>query len=1177
MDKLKALGSAPIGRGLVGGAVIGGAVPYVVMRPGENEEEDVFNARRRGIAAASAVAGGVLGSRILPHLTVDRFIEKRGSAAAVAKDARREAGGFLDSYFRSQRLEGEKAEREEMQAQLKGMTAAQIRAQEKEFAERREETERRKRQGFQPRPLISRAAETAAGGALIAKNVPQIPFARGRALLFHGTGVGGVRGILREGDEGGLSVRYAGTKGRLNAVLVPNALTKTLLENGAGKHLGDADVARIQNDIVNRLRQARGTPVIEAINAALNSLAETKPELGGIIEKTRKQMPTALSNAGVRIYFANSPHNVMTWSDDSNELQKIMNQVATKAKDAATNPKSGGFAQDSLGRLGRDALDFVTGGATDVGRQYLNAADYQKALQFAPDKITPAQAQELAAKAPTGSAFAFGVNVPTRDVKMLADFKGIAPFLRVSPRLQGLLGKMPGFEGYDPNNDISTARNVGRENIKFIDIQHPGQAPTRHFLTSYSPEKLSIADRLRGVRSAALPLALTGLGANMIYRGVAGRPGAIQDTITAAKRRFMDNQPTDATKQPPEETKTAAPATYGKFKPMRNMAGLVGKYGLPTLAVGTGIAATDQFIGDKIMPIKDYEIEPLTAQEEARGATRDIYRGLQGGMLRAGVGMGIAALGAKAGSSIARKKLQQMFPDLEAALKANPNDKGLLALKNMLDKGGGRIGGLAGLQLPGIAAVGGAMTSRALNAARRGDDPLREQLGETRQEIAASPWKSTIVPALTTLGVGTYAGGQVAKNFPGMLSSLRRKVMFEGVDPIGALTGQQGGPKIYPGQLVPESYSRLLEDLANDPSAAYTLNELRAIQDARQGASTTAAKGMMGALGTLSEIDLKALVGVAATKDEKKVEELARKAVTGGREAYETADKLFQGHDERQRAAAEKIMQQSGLERALVGEHLSAALGGEVFVPRAHGGLYTGESRSGTYTYPRGNSPGHLELSSGDEGHAVYDLYEQLQGTGHFTVQDLQKRFRLAGEARQESRKLNDYRYLQQSDKVSDPVADAMMHIGRGEYDTGGQRLISAPAPGKNPLRGEGAMEKLRFAALPDDHPDVRAALTRRAEEIAAERRARLEAELADAQRVRAEHRREHGDERFFYDNSDRLRAELDRVDEEAKREARKERRAIAEQLPWEYRYSVFQQEANKERANKRRPGSTAV
>lgn len=1057
LEKLRAIGTSPLGHGLIGGAAVGGVAPYAILRRGDDEDEEVFNARRRGIAAAGAVAGGVLGSRIVPHLTVDRFSEKR---ASVVKEIKRGADGFLGGYFARQRAEGEAAERDMLKAQYEGMSAQERRAQQEEFDKRREEAERRKKLGFQPRPILSRAAETAAGGALIAKNVPQIPFARGRSLLFHGTGAGGVQGIMRD-DGGGLDVRYAGTKGRLNAVLVPNALTKTLLENGAGVHLQDTDVARIQNDIVNRLKAARGEPVIESINAALNSLAEKRPELSEIIEKTRTEMPNALSNAGVRIYFANSPHNVMTWSDDSNELQKIMNQAMDKAKDSATKPKVGVTGQ-MMGNVGRDVLDFVTGGATDVGRQYVNAADYQKSLQFHPDKLTPAQVQELASRAPVGTAFAFGVDVPTRDVKMLADFKGVAPFLRLSPRLQGLLGKMPGFEGYDPNNDISTARNVGRENIKFIDIQHPNEAPKRHFLTSYSPEKLSIGDRLRGVRSAALPLALTGLGANMIYRGVSGRPGAIQDTITAAKKRYIDGQT-------PDETKTAAAPTsgnYGKFRPTLNTAKLVGKYGLPAMAVGTGIAAIDQAIGDKIMPVKDYEIEPLTAEEEARGVQRDFVRGMQGTALRAGAALGLTALGAKVGSNIARKKLQQMFPDLEAALKAAPNDQGLLALKNMLDKGGSRAGALAGTQLPGLAAIGGAMTSRALNAARRGDDPLREQLGETRQEIAATPWKSAIAPAVGTLVGGTYAGSRVAKNFPGMLASLRRKVMFEGVDPIAAVTGRSSGAKIYPGQLVPESYSKLLEDLADDPSAAFTLNELRAIQSARRGDSTHAAKGVMGAMSALSELDPKRLMASGFLKDEAAIKEMVDAVDEKARGAYATAEKLFSGHDERQRAAAEKIMRQSGLERAYVEPHLHAALEGSVFVPKNYSGLYTRHGYVSPWHGPEARlGAGPTGYSKNDDAHDIYDLYEHLKGTGHFSLHDLQKRFRLAGEARAKSvaqdRATTLARYPDNKE-LPDPVSDALLHIGSGAY-TPGQARAQLPAREMaiDPrLRGPDALER---------------------------------------------------------------------------------------------------------------------
>jgi len=220
-------------------------------------------------------------------------------------------------------------------------------------------------------------------------------------------------------------------------------------------------------------------------------------------------------------------------------------------------------------------------------------------------------------------------------------------------------------------------------------------------------------------------------------------------------------------------------------------------------------------------------------------------------------------------------------------------------------------------------------------------------------------------------------------------------------------------------------------------------------------------------------------------------------------------------------------------------------------------------------------------LSSTDDGHAVYDLYERLKGTGHFTVQDLQKRFRLAGEARKQSLaskdRLRDYR--PDIDKISDPMTDAMLHIGQGKYTIGERRPIHADPPATSPLRGEGVMGRLRLAALDSGHPERQAARKARAAEIAAQRRQELEADLRDAERQHADFvaNDTEGLRINFDDRRNRVRQDIAGVDAAAERQARREDDELSRQIPSSYRQSVARQEYNKERANMRRAGSTAV
>jgi hypothetical protein len=265
-------------------------------------------------------------------------------------------------------------------------------------------------------------------------------------------------------------------------------------------------------------------------------------------------------------------------------------------------------------------------------------------------------------------------------------------------------------------------------------------------------------------------------------------------------------------------------------------------------------------------------------------------------------------VGAAYGKKKGMAAMRQMMPDLEQAVQNNPNNAGLKEVRDVLMRGAGVAGMAGGSQLPFVLGVGSAAAARAYNNARVGEDSMREQLGETRQEIAASPWKSAVVPTLATLGGAHYVGTATRKNFPGLLASLRSKALYEGLP--------FAGVKLPPvGLLVPESFTKGLEHLAQQgegykPSIA----ELRAAHLAAEGHAAEASMKANYGAAVVGNLRGSKLLTAGLTQDPKVVQEEFEKAREAAEKARPHIEALFEPFKQRQAEAGKKILQNAGVE-----------------------------------------------------------------------------------------------------------------------------------------------------------------------------------------------------------------------------------------------------------------------
>lgn len=767
------------------GTLLAGGGTYAAVKKRDDETQRAYEARRRGLAVAAAVGGGVAGGQFIPPMLVKRA-----------------ARSWISDYFAGERAvaDAETARaHQEAEKALSPEERARIEAEAKERKQRRAE-------GFMPGGLVGRGIGTTFGAALMAKNIPQLSAAKGSQMLYHGTGHNALQGILSDDEaRSGLRMEFAGTKGRLNASLMPNSIVRDLLMSEFGGDLSADQLVAASNRIEQGLKAnaSVGRPVLDVISDELDQL---KGEFGlsdAQLKDLKARAETGLSQAGRRTYFANSPNKVHTWADDKKEGEKIVDAIerAVEGGDfsAGDITDAAAMRRKMLGVTADLGIELATGGLRGELRDMKQAHDYLSTLDVHPERVSPEFLRNLAREKGDTASFVLGARVPTSDVQTLADFKGVRTLLQFSPGLQGILGRIPGFEGYNPNNDISTAKNLARQNIKHVDVMDKDtKRVTRYMLDSFDPTSISLGSRLKSMAGAAMPLAATVAGADAIYRGVSGRRGILGTAMQAYK---------DRTSNQPAQEKRA-----GKYSPYINTAKNTLMYGVPILGTGALIGAGMDRIGREIVPVTQAEYDPISARDHVEGTAREAARGIAGLGLKAGTAAVLGVPGALLGRKLFNKYLDTHMAELIDAGRRDAKVHARVAGAKLI---GNRLAGTVGAVLPMYAASAAEPVIAKYREAARGQDDLRTELGTTPEEQMETPWRSTILPAAAVLGGTGFAAGQIRRFFPGMLAKVKRGIALE------------AGPMV-----APRSYTEAVESMASEASKGRRL-DMKAVEALR--------------------------------------------------------------------------------------------------------------------------------------------------------------------------------------------------------------------------------------------------------------------------------------------------------------------------------------------------------
>lgn len=728
-------------------ALLAGALPYAVMRKGDKESDEKFKARRRGMSAASGALGFVAGGQFIPPALLGRSMKKTSGLRSKVR-------GMLES----ERKSSKGALQEQRDKALQMLLFGSDKRKEEQRSKRRA---KRKKEGFVGRGRIASGMLGLGGLGMISKNLPQVAGAKGSQMLYHGTGAGPIGGILSDDStKSGLKLEYAGTKGRLNAQLMPNAVVKEILES-SDLDIDNMELARVQAKVNAAIKSNKGTPIADLIKEEISDFAAHNDLPSHKTDKLKKRAVSALKNAGMRIYFGDSPDKIMHWSDNKNEAQKIMS----------------GFGEEFGGGEGLEAqlkmqktvakagLNVSTGGVGPEFQGMRRQHGFMRDLSIHPERVSPAFIRDLA-ESHVGEKplqFALGAHIPTEDVQMLADFKGIRTPLRLSPGIQSILGEIPGFHGYNPSADISTAKDVGRSAIKHVDVLNPeSNKAVRYMLDSYEAPKLTGMQRLKSLRQAAVPLALTGIGADAVYRAVSGRRGVLGTALERYRARKEKRRERKLVK-----TSSAA------HRPYMTAAKNTLKYGVPALGLGLGMGVLQDKVGRTVIPVSGAEHSPESLKDDVEGIAREATRGGVGKLAKGAINWGALGASGALGAYLATKKVKASLPRLVALAQdasASAHDrkmaKDFLEEKLRLAK---HFGGVAGTMVPGISMLGATVALNKYKRAARGQDDLRTELGESPESQMKTPWKSAVVPALATAAVLGTGLASASKHFPGLI------------------------------------------------------------------------------------------------------------------------------------------------------------------------------------------------------------------------------------------------------------------------------------------------------------------------------------------------------------------------------------------------------------------------
>lgn len=386
------------------------------------------------------------------------------------------------------------------------------------------------------------------GAGAISTQAPLLKALKGRADYYHATGdMESARSIGRSG----LNTNYAGKERRLNSLLMRNNLFETAM-----KHIPKLETDKaMQGRFIKALTS-------EKVNKADNygaALVQATQEFAQ--KETGAKLPVSeirksLRDRGKRTYVGGAPEQVLQWdgrngSEARQGATRLMNAHRDSMDDVVGSGSKRRFSRKAL-RKGRERAyitgNTLTGGGlgvvkNDVLPRVRAAKDLRKAPKVDIDLKNMGDQKDLfkklvdagvdydqAKRAVYEGTPVFRATFGDHQIKTLGSFKdfpGVAPIASFGGGFRDTLEKaMPHL--YSAGRDISTAGNTGDNQLKELQLWDPetGKPLVRLKNTRFkAPKAATLLSRLKG---GAKPLAISTLGAGLIYRGVTGKNPVVQ-------------------------------------------------------------------------------------------------------------------------------------------------------------------------------------------------------------------------------------------------------------------------------------------------------------------------------------------------------------------------------------------------------------------------------------------------------------------------------------------------------------------------------------------------------------------------------------------------------------------------------------------------------------------------
>lgn len=616
--------------------------------------------------------------------------------------------------------------------------------------------------GYSGDNVLQRVFKGGLGTSLLARNIPQVAnYVPGHTTLYHGTNPDLLPSIM----DKGLSIEYAGSKGRINSLLIPNGIIATALQNDI--NLSRSDMEYLSSRLGEAIRNPevrQGRLLRQIAKDEITKVMKIRDISDAKIDEVIQKVDAALPESGLRLYFGQKPHMVGTWSDNKNEAGKVIGAVVDGIGEE--KPKF------DIKQIAKSIVDSLTGGMLSTGEDLHAATKYKPTIK---GKLSTEEIKALVHKYPghasnsnlkelatelmgnlgvdqktmeglgideaaekllakiTGKTLekpdiyhmVLGVDVPTHHLDNLNDFKGFRKLVQVNPGMQSSLKFIPGFQTYEPGRDLSIPHGISPEQIKHVDFINKDGEVVRYLHDGYKAPEITTAERLSALRRAALPGTLALVGADLLQSAVTGKQLYITRGIKDVFGRLKSNE------------KKAA------FTPGLDTLKATAKYILPATAVvaGTGLAAG--YLAEKALPISEEERSPKTVADYAVRVSKDVGRSVP---IAIATQVGLPILGAAIAPTI-----------LRGAMKDAP------AMANLAAKLG--LGAGAGMVLSPVAA----RVAENYLKAKKGENAILSSVGVSKKDIENHAILSAaLAPSLGMVGALGGATYSIKRYYPAL-------------------------------------------------------------------------------------------------------------------------------------------------------------------------------------------------------------------------------------------------------------------------------------------------------------------------------------------------------------------------------------------------------------------------